>query len=64
MSDHQKDYHELPRVAVDFIDSVVESIRYRKKVRQEVRDELVDHFVQGLSECNTAEEKGSSRQSS
>lgn len=57
MDDQKKDYHELPRVAVDFIDSVVERIRYRKKVRQEVRDELIDHFAVGLSECGTVEEK-------
>jgi len=57
MNDHKKDYKDLPRTAVDFIESVIKKVRYRKKVRQEVRDELIDHFAMALSECNTAEEK-------
>ena len=57
MTDHKKDYHDLPRSAVDFIDSVIKRVRYRKKVRQEVRDELIDHFTMALSECNIPEEK-------
>ena len=57
MNDHKKDYNDLPRSAVDFIDSVIKKVRYRKKVRQEVRDELIDHFTMALSECNTPEEK-------
>ena len=57
MSDHCKDYFDLPVAAVEFIDRVVKSIRYRRKVRLEVRDELFDHFCLGLSECSTVEEK-------
>jgi len=42
----------LPEVAVEYIDAVVKCVRYRKKVRREVRGELVDHFVEALSECD------------
>ncbi|MBW8035648.1 MAG: hypothetical protein FVQ79_08470 [Planctomycetes bacterium] len=57
MIDHKKDYNDLPQTAVDFIDSVIKRVRYRKKVRLEVRDELIDHFTMALSECNTPEQK-------
>lgn len=57
MDDQKKDHHDLPRVAVDFIDSVIKNVRYRRKVRQEVRDELIDHFTMDLSECNTPKDK-------
>jgi len=38
----------LPDCAAAFIDLVTEKIRYRKKVRQEVRGELVAHFEDEL----------------
>jgi len=47
----------LPKVALDFIDDVVNKVRYRKKVLQEVRDELTDHFYMALKDCTTDEEK-------
>ncbi|MBW8016012.1 MAG: hypothetical protein FVQ82_07490 [Planctomycetes bacterium] len=56
MSDN-KSQDILPKIALDFIDSVVKKVRYRKKIRQEVRDELTDHFYMALKDCKTDQEK-------
>ena len=47
----------LPDEAVSFIDLVVKKVRYRKKVRCEVRDELVDHFYMAIKDCRTEGER-------
>lgn len=47
----------LPKVALDFIESVVKKVRYRKKIRQEVREELTDHFYMAFKDCKTEQEK-------
>jgi len=56
MSDN-KSQECLPKVALDFIDAVVKKVRYRKKIRQEVREELTDHFYMALKDCVTDEGK-------
>lgn len=48
---------DLPQVAVEYIDSVIKHMKYRKKVRAEVRQELTDHFTDALAGCETDEEK-------
>ncbi|MBP8304923.1 MAG: hypothetical protein KBE04_12445, partial [Phycisphaerae bacterium] len=48
---------DLPGCAVAFIDLVVKKIRYRKKVRQEVRDELAAHFEDELRDCTDVEDR-------
>ena len=48
---------DLPKVAFEFIDTLVKKVRYRKKVRDEVRHELIDHFLQALNGCRTVDEK-------
>ena len=57
MDEHENSFYDLPSSAVEFIDRVVKNVRYRKTVRQGVRDELVDHFFMALSECDCAKEK-------
>jgi len=49
----------LPAVAKTFIDVVIKKMRYRKKVRSEVRRELTDHFIDALRTCQTDKEKTS-----
>ena len=49
----------LPIVAETFIDVVIKKMRYKKKVRNEVRQELVAHFADALRSCQTDEEKTS-----
>ena len=48
---------DLPQVAVAYIDSVIKHMKYRKKVRVEVRKELTAHFADALAGCETEEEK-------
>jgi len=47
------DKHGLPKCAIDYIDEVVCRVRYRKKIRADVRVELVDHFEDALKDCKT-----------
>jgi hypothetical protein len=47
----------LPVVAKTFIDAVIKKMRYKKKVRNEVRCELTAHFEDALRSCQTDEEK-------
>lgn len=47
----------VPAVAIVYIDAVIKSMRYRKKVRQEVRRELTAHFADALAECGTEQER-------
>ncbi|MHC5163023.1 MAG: hypothetical protein ACYSO4_07920, partial [Planctomycetota bacterium] len=48
---------DLPRVVIEYIDSVIKHMKYRKKVRREVKEELTDHFIDALTDCQTEEEK-------
>ncbi|HOK94587.1 MAG TPA: hypothetical protein PK052_02795 [Anaerohalosphaeraceae bacterium] len=48
---------DLPRVAVEYIDSVIKAMKYRRNVRIEVRQELIDHFADALADCKTNDEK-------
>jgi len=48
---------QMPDIAVKFIDSVIKRMRYRRKVRQEVRRELEAHFEDGLRDCRDEEDK-------
>lgn len=57
MAENSKYDGGLPEVAAHYIDAVVKKVRYRKKVRGEVRSELVDHFMEALSGCDSYGEK-------
>lgn len=50
MSDRDKN-SPLPSAAQEFIEQLVKHIRYKKKVRRDVRDELVAHFEDALGDC-------------
>jgi len=47
----------LPARAAEFIKLVINKMRYRKKVRDEVLEELTAHFQDALRNCKTEEEK-------
>ncbi|MHC5059851.1 MAG: hypothetical protein ACYTFK_02035 [Planctomycetota bacterium] len=47
----------LPAVASEYIEAIIRKMRYRRKVRQEVRKELAGHFGDALADCQTDEEK-------
>lgn len=57
MTDDENATESLPKTALDFIDTVVKKVRYRKKIRQEVCEELTDHFYMALKDFSTDEEK-------
>ena len=50
-------FGELPTCAVEYINLVIKKMRYRKKARDEVREELIDHFELYLKDCAANEEK-------
>jgi len=48
---------ELPACAAEFIKLVINKMRYRKKIRQDVQAELAVHFEDELKECTTDGDK-------
>ena len=48
---------DLPQVVVDFIDSVIKAMKYRKSVRSDVRQELTCHFIDALANCENEQHK-------
>ncbi len=53
----QNELVNLPACAAEFINIVIKKMRYRKKVREDVRAELKAHFEDELRGCKTDEEK-------
>jgi hypothetical protein len=53
----QDQLQHLPACAADFIRQVIKKMHYRKKVRQEVQEELAAHFEDGLRDCKNDTEK-------
>ena len=48
---------KLPASAEEYIKQVLKKMRYRRKVRQEVHEELTAHFEDELKSCATDEDK-------
>lgn len=48
---------ELPQIAVEYIDEVIRKMRWRRKVREDVRQELVDHFTDALDHISGEAER-------
>ena len=57
MAENDKTFENLPNSAVEYINLVIKNMRYRKKARDEVREELIDHFELYLKDCATNDEK-------
>jgi hypothetical protein len=57
MAKDDKTFENLPGSAVEYINLVIKNMRYRRKARNEVREELIDHFEVYLKDCATNEEK-------
>jgi hypothetical protein len=49
--------NDLPPSVSDLIDAIIDSMRYRKNERADVRQELCDHFTDALSDCENEQEK-------
>lgn len=54
MTDDMTEFNDLPENVRNFIKLVVKKVRYRKKVRADVFEELVTHFVDELAEVEDA----------
>ncbi len=57
MADQKNESKNLPACAAEFVNRLVKKMRYRRKVREEVRSELTAHFEDELKGCTTDEEK-------
>ncbi len=59
MANKEKDktFENLPACAAEYIRLVIKNMRYRKTARQEVAEELADHFEEHLKNCTSSEEK-------
>ncbi len=53
----KKDINSIPAIVQETIDFVIKKMRYRKKVRADVRAELEAHFEDALADCGTGEEQ-------
>jgi len=53
----RKDTQHLPDSVVDLVGRIISKMRYRKKIRQDVRAELIAHFEDELRDCTTDREK-------
>jgi len=56
------EHNNVPAVVTDYIDAIIKKMRYRKKVRAEVRRELADHFADALAGCNNDDERNAQAQ--
>jgi hypothetical protein len=52
-----KDLKNLPACVCEFIRLVIKKMRYRRKVRQNVQDELTVHFEDELKDCPSDQQK-------
>ena len=57
MSDKISDSNNLPVCMVEYVRQVLKKMRYRRKVRDEVKAELITHFEDELKDCKSSEEK-------
>ena len=62
MSKKGHDMEHLPVDVAEFIDLIVKKMRYKRKVRRDVRQELVDHFTDALADCENENEKNEQAQ--
>lgn len=53
----KKDSSNLPATVLEHIDKIIKAMRYRRKIRQEVREELLAHFTDAMAECQSDAEK-------
>ena len=47
----------LPQIVLDYVESVIHQMKYKRKVRQEVKDELLSHFEDALRGVDGQQER-------
>ena len=55
--DKESPLGQLPVAIAQYVDLVVKKMRYRRRIRDEVRRELATHFEDALAECKDENEK-------
>ncbi len=55
-SRNDEEFKELPGSVTDYVGRVIRMIGYRRKVRREVKRELLGHFTDALGDCPSPEE--------
>ncbi|MBC8377932.1 MAG: hypothetical protein H8E62_02030 [Planctomycetes bacterium] len=54
---HTQGIEHLPESIAELIDGIIDVVKYRRSVRADVRQELVDHFTDALAYCENEFEK-------
>jgi hypothetical protein len=57
MSDRKNNSKSLPACAVEYVHRLLKKMRYRRKVRDDVKAELTAHFEDELKDCKSGEER-------
>lgn len=57
MTQKNNAFDNLPPAASEYIRLVIKNMGYRKKAREEVRLELIDHFTEHLKDCTENKER-------
>ncbi len=57
MDSDKTSFTGLPPTVIEYIDAVIKKMRYRKKIRADVRTELTAHFEDALRDCDSDDEK-------
>ncbi len=57
MDSNQHHPDELPIIAKQYIDSIISKMKYRDKIRLEVKEELENHFIDALSDYISQKDK-------
>ncbi len=48
---------KVPACAEDYIKQILKKLRFRRKVRRDVQEELTAHFADELKDCRTDEDR-------
>ena len=62
MTSDNQNKNPIPQIATDYLDRVIKKMRYRRKVRDEVRRELTAHFTDALADCENDTERNEQAQ--
>ncbi len=57
MSNNEHISNDLPSCVTDYINLVIKKMRYSRKARKVVRQELTDHFTDALADCKNQQEQ-------
>ncbi len=56
-TDDKKDLQQLPSIAADYIKSIINRMKYRRRVRLDVQEELASHFEDEIKDISDKKER-------